>query len=83
MLLDHGAAVDARSVDESTPLHKCAAWQASPAVVGLLAAKGADINARVRPLHGPRPGPSCGQLRVAGWLTEACCLGKQSHRAFQ
>ena len=48
LLLDHGAAVDARSMDESTPLHKCAAWQASPAIVGLLAAKSADINARVR-----------------------------------
>ena len=51
LLLDHGAAVDACSMDESTPLHKCAAWQASPALVDLLVAKGANVNARVSPLQ--------------------------------
>jgi ankyrin repeat protein len=37
--------VDARDSDGSTPLH-CASWKGHPAVVAVLLAAGADVNAR-------------------------------------
>ena len=53
--------------DESTPLHKWAAWQASPALVDLLVAKGDNANAQVSPLQLRLTPHACSSL-AAWWI---------------